>query len=149
MWVALQKSFAVPFYLQMSLYKVQMRTASILLLTVCILLSIYLTNFSSLTCRILCPEWLANLTLPLFLTSLKLSHQILLWELCMQVCGSCAINDPILITFLRNPVVRNVEYDRNFYFSVWIAVVHKKENLGWTCSMCEKASNPSKFGTMS
>lgn len=146
-WV--QKSFAVPFYVQTSLYEVKMRTASILLLTAGILLSIYFANPSSLTRRTLCPEWLANLMLPLFLTSLKLSHQTLLWERCMQVCGSCAVNDPMLMTFLCNPIVRNAEYDRNFFFSVWIAVVRRKENLGWTCAMCEKASNPSKFGTMS
>jgi len=75
----------VPFYLQTALCEVKIRTAGVLLLTTCILLNVYFDNFSSSTSRILFPEWLANLMLPLFLTLLKFSHQTLLWELCMQV----------------------------------------------------------------
>lgn len=133
-WVALQKSYSCMcvFTYRQRYMKLKLGQQAFLL-TVCILLSIFFANFSSLTSRIWFPEWLANLMLPLFLTLLKFSHQTHLWELSMQVgdrkrlCGICAIKDPILITFVHNAVIRTLEYGRSFHFMIWITVVYKNE----------------------
>lgn len=37
---------------------------------------------------------------------------------------------PVLLIFLHDPIVKTLEYDTNFYFTISIAVIHKKMKLG-------------------